>query len=411
VIEVKTGSGSTEAALRAEVRSWLAEHWSAERSPSEFLAEVVDEGWACPTWPRTLFGRGLPVDLAAVVGEEFTRAGAPGGGQTGTGRSANPIAADLLMALGTDVQRERLMRPLLLGDIGTCLLYSEPGAGSDLASLQTRAEQDGDEWVVNGQKVWTTLAHQADYGLLLARTNWDVPKHRGITLFLLPMRQEGVDVRPLRQITGDREFNEVFLTDARVPQWAVVGDVNDGWRVLQTALASERSLMGSQRPSRGRAAAASAPSEEGGADYVVLARDRGRDRDPLVRQEIARLEILRRINRWNGERARIALEAGRSSPLASLGKLAMSEILHSAARLNQRILGAEAMLMAPSSERSDLVNRASMTAFINSIGGGSDQIQRNIIGERVLGLSREPEVDKDVPFRDVPKAAATLRFS
>jgi alkylation response protein AidB-like acyl-CoA dehydrogenase len=313
-------------------------------------------------------------------------------------RSANFILVDMLKAFGTDEQKARLMEPLRSDKVGTCLLYSEPVAGSDLASLQTRAERDGGEWVVNGQKVWTTLAHEADYGLLLARTDWDVPKHRGITFFILPVRQPGVEVRPLRQITGDREFNEVFLTEARVPPWGVMGAVGDGWRVLQTALASERKLMGSRRPTR-----------DAGADSIDLARKRGRSDDPIIRSDNARLEILKRVNELNAMRARVDLEAGRASPMASLGKLAMSEILHSGAALNQAILGAEAMLMEPDSPEADSVNRASMTAFINSIGGGSDQIQRNIIAERILGLPRQPEVDRDLPFRQARKAQMPRR--
>jgi alkylation response protein AidB-like acyl-CoA dehydrogenase len=220
------------------------------------------------------------------------------------------------------------------------------------------------------------------------------------------MHQRGVDIRPIRQMTGEAEFNEVFLTDARVPDRFRVGDVNDGWRVLQTALASERSLMGATRKPSGDDVAR--PTFEGGADFVALARERKRG-DAMARQDVARLYTLRLVNRWTAERARVALEADAS--LASMGKLAMSPILHSAARLNQRLLGAEAMIWGPDSATAESVNRASMMAFRNSIGGGSDQIQRNIIGERILGLPREPEVDRGVPFREVRKAEATQQFS
>jgi alkylation response protein AidB-like acyl-CoA dehydrogenase len=396
--------------VRAEVRGWLAEHWRDGVDRDAFMVGVVDAGWACPTWPRAWYGRGLAVEDAAVVTEEFQRAGAPGGGVGGARLAANPIVGDTLLAHGTDELRRQLLRRLLLGEIATCLLYSEPGAGSDLASLQTRAERDGDDWVVNGQKVWTTLGHVADYGMLLARTDWDVPKHRGITYFVFPLRQDGVEIRPIRQMTGDAEFNEVFFTDARVPDGCRVGAVNDGWRVLQTALASERKLMGATRQRRGSGEAPSSPTVEGGADFVALARDLAPG-DARTRQDVARLYSLRLVNRWNAERARVAIEAGSSTPLASLGKLAMSTILHSAAHLNQRVLGAEALLWGPDHPVADAVNRASMLAFVNSIGGGSDQIQRNIIGERVLGLPREPEVDRDLPFREVRKAEATRRFS
>jgi alkylation response protein AidB-like acyl-CoA dehydrogenase len=397
--------------LRSEVRAWLAAHWDAERPEADFIVDVVDAGWAAPSFPVEFWGRGLPPALAAVVAEEFQRVGAPGGGQGGAGRAANPLLGNTILNHGSNDLRRRFLRPLLLGEIVTCLLYSEPGAGSDLAAVQTRADRDGEEWVVNGQKVWTTLAHEADYGMLVARTNWDAPKHKGLSFFVFPLHQEGVEVHPIKQITGDTEFNEVFFSDALVPDANRIGAVNDGWRVLQTALAAERLIMGAGRRSRQRAGADSdASTVEGGADFVALTRQRGRAGEPLVRQAVARLYTSRRVNRWNAQRAQAAMLVGTSSPLASLGKLAMSDILHSSAALNSKLLGAEGMLLAPESAVADSVNRASMTAFVNSIGGGSDQIQRNIIGERVLGLPREPDIDRDLPFRQVRKAEGIRRF-
>ncbi len=404
------GSLNTDA-LRREVRAWLDAHWDPTRPPAEFIADVVDAGWAVPSWPVEFWGRGLPPELATVVASEFECLGAPGGGQGGAGRIAYLIAGTTMLAHGSDDMKRRFLRPLLLGEMVTCLLYSEPGAGSDLAAVQTRAERDGEEWVVNGQKVWTTLAHEADYGLLIARTDWDTPKHKGLTFFVFPLDQDGVEVRPIRQMTGDSEFNEVFFTDARVPDAGRIGAVNDGWRVLQTALASERVLMGARRRSMPRATADVASSTvEGGADFVALARERGSADEPVARQDLARLYTKRLVNLWNGQRAQAAMAVGTSSPLASLGKLAMSDILHSSAAVNSRFLGAEGMLLAPTSAVADSVNRASMLAYVTSIGGGSDQIQRNIIGERVLGLPREPDLDRDVPFRDVRKAEAIRRF-
>ena len=291
--------------------------------------------------------------------------------------------------------------------------------------MQTRAERDGSEWVVNGQKVWTTNGFEADYGLLIARSDWDVPKHRGITFFFFPMKQPGVEVRPLRQITGGAQFNEVFITDARVPDANVVGGVGEGWRVLQTALAVERQLMGSLSASASEIAGGSQGSRrprpepedessavfvEGGASPVELARQWGLAGDPVVRQAIARLYTLRAVNRWNAIRARDEARKGTSSSVASIGKLAMSEILHSSARLNASILGASALLTGPDSGDADEVNLAMLTAYVNSIGGGTDQIQRNILGERVLGLPKEPDVDRDIAFRDVRKAEATRRL-
>jgi alkylation response protein AidB-like acyl-CoA dehydrogenase len=297
-----------------------------------------------------------------------------------------------------------------------CLLYSEPGAGSDLASLQTRADRDGDDFVVSGQKVWTSGAHRAHYGMLVARTDWDVPKHRGLSFFFFPMKQPGVEVRPIKQITGESHFNEVFIDGARVPAENLLGGLNDGWRVLQTALAYERSVMGdiARGPRRAKRQADTgsdftSPDESSrgvsGAevDLIGLAQAMGRARDPHIRQAIARMYALRAVNRWNGQRAKTQLQQGSSSPILSLGKLAMSRILHEGARVQAMILGSEALLAGPEHPRGDAVNFLTLNAYFTSIGGGTDQIQRNIIGERVLGLPREPEVDRNVPFRDVRK--------
>jgi alkylation response protein AidB-like acyl-CoA dehydrogenase len=290
--------------------------------------------------------------------------------------------------------------------VAMCLLYSEPGAGSDLAAIQTRADRDGDEWVVNGQKVWTSGAATAEYGMLIARTDWDVPKHQGITFFWFPMRQPGVEVRPIRQITDEAHFNEVFITDARVPDSHRVGPLNGGWRVLQTALAYERSVMGDL--ARGpRKAGGDGPSDGASVDLVGLARRRGRQDDEVVRQRIAHVSALRAVNRWNGLRAKAALEQGTPSPIMSLGKLAMSGILHQGAAVQHDILGTEAMLTGDDHPEADDANFLALNAYFTSIGGGTDQIQRNIIGERVLGLPKEPETDRGVAFRNVPKATVT----
>jgi alkylation response protein AidB-like acyl-CoA dehydrogenase len=396
-----------DAAVRAEVRAWLAEHWRPERSRRDFIEAAVDAGWSAPTWPAAWFGRGLGPDLARVVVEEFRRADAPAAGQ-----DAFNLWANTVLAYGTDALKAQFLRPLLLGEVNMCLLYSEPGAGSDLASIQTRAERDGDEFVVNGQKVWTSGGRQADYALLITRTDWDQPKHRGITFFFLPMHQQGVEVRPLRQATGDSRFNEVFLTDARVPAANMLGEENQGWWVLQTALQYERAVMGEahrRRESDEVAGADRDPTSEATAplpDLVLteLAQKLGRAQDPHIRQALMRLWCLRTVNGWNGARARAEIEQGSSSPVASLGKLAMSQILHYAASVQAEILGAEAMLGGAQHPIAADNTYALLNAFFTSIGGGTDQIQRNIIGERILGLPKEPEVDKNVPFREVRKA-------
>src|ERR1700759_2717732 len=196
---------------RTQVRAWLEENCDTGRPRDQWRLALIESGWAAPTWPRQWFGRGLPPQARKVVAEEFRRAGAPGAGQD------TNLFANVILAHGTDEQKRQFVRPLALGEHRGCLLYSEPGAGSDLAAVQTRAERDGDDWLITGQKVWTSGAREATHGLLVARSDWDVPKHRGITFFWFPMRQPGVDVRPIRQVTGGAEFNEVFLDGARVP--------------------------------------------------------------------------------------------------------------------------------------------------------------------------------------------------
>ncbi len=402
---------ASEEAVRAEVRAWLAEHWTPGSPRRPFLEAVVDAGWAAPSWPERWHGRGLPAALGRVVDAEFRAVDAPGSAQDVTN-----LWAGTVLQYGSDDLKARVMRPLLLGDIDMCLLYSEPGAGSDLASIQTRAVRDGDEWVVNGQKVWTSGGRQAEYALLITRTDLDVPKHRGITFFFFPMRQPGVEVRPLRQATGDSRFNEVFITDARVPHANMLGELNAGWWVLQEALMYERAVMGvvQKRSGSAKPDADRDPTSEASApipDLVLtdLARELGRTDDPMIRQALTRLHCMRTVNTWNGMRARAELKQGSSSPVASLGKLAMSGILHYAARVQADILGAEALLGGVDSARAADCTYAMLNAYFTSIGGGTDQIQRNIIGERILGLPKEPEVDKNVPFREVRLTPAVAR--
>jgi alkylation response protein AidB-like acyl-CoA dehydrogenase len=396
------------ASLRSDVRAWLAATWRPDLPRREWLALVVDRGYAVPTWSREWYGLGLDSDHAAIVADEFRRVGAPGSRQ-----DVHNLWANTLLTYGTESLKQRFIRPLLLDEVEMCLLYSEPGAGSDLAGLQTRADRDGDEWVVTGQKVWTSGAKKADYGMLVARTDWDVPKHRGISFFWFPMKQPGVEIRPIRQITGESHFNEVFIDQARVPAAHLVGALNDGWRVLQTALAYERSFMGDiargprTPPRPGETSPEPGPSDLSGAevDLVALAKEAGRAGDPVIRQGIAEVYTLRLVNRWNGLRAKAQLQQGSSSPILSLGKLAMSQILHRGARVQGSIAGAEALLDGADNPRGDAANFLALNAYFTSIGGGTDQIQRNIIAERVLGLPREPEVDRHIPFRDVTKAS------
>jgi alkylation response protein AidB-like acyl-CoA dehydrogenase len=414
--EEATTGGRQAAQVRADVRGWLAEHWSPGKDHRQFIAEAVDAGWARPSWPRDLFGRDLPDELTPVIAEEFAAAGAPVPDTT-----ASAIAATAIKDFAESPElRGPVLRKLLTGEYRTCLLYSEPGAGSDLAALQTRADRDGEEWVVNGQKVWTSGARQATHGLLAARTNWDVPKRRGITYFLLPMRQDGVEIRPIKQMTGQASFNEVFFTNARVPESLRISALEDGWRVLQTALAVERMSMGGglrrARPPQAAAISEQAAEEaaeeraipvRGAAELVGIANQTGRNTDPVMRQDIARIHALRRIGAWTGERSGGDSDMGTAAVL----KLAMSTVLHGSARIHTQLIGQESMLVAGGSQEGDNANQEAMWSFINSIGGGSDQIQRNLIAERVLGLPHDPSSDHNIPFREARKAQAVRRLS
>jgi alkylation response protein AidB-like acyl-CoA dehydrogenase len=391
----------TDDELRADVRAWLKANWNAafkntvERGTTPiyraWLTKVVEARWAAPRWPEKWFGRGLSDHQARIIEQEFARVEAPGAGQ-----DISNLYANTALTFGTEALKQVFVPGILKADISMCLLYSEPGAGSDLAGVRTRAERCGDAFIVNGQKVWTSGAATADFGMLIARTDWDVPKHAGLSFFFCPMKQPGVEVRPLRQITNESHFNEVFLTDARVPAENLLGRLNNGWRVLQTALAYERSVMGDRARGPRREAAKT--------DLIALARDAGRLADPALRQELARTIAYRRLNELNNARAKANLAQGNSSPIMSLGKLAMSRILHEEARLRTAILGAESLLDGDAFPQADDANFLTLNAYFTSIGGGTDQIQRNIIGERVLGLPKEPEVDREIPFRQVRSA-------
>lgn len=386
-----------------EAEEFIEKNWSPDVDPDTWRELVIDSRWAALRWPTQWFGRGLSDEAAAEVEALFESRGVPGPGQDKTN-----LWAGTMVSYGNDVLREQFMRKLLLDEVAMCLLYSEPGAGSDLAGLRTSAVRDGDEWVINGQKVWTSGAMNADYGMLIARTDWDQPKHRGITFFWFPMKQEGVEVRPLRQATGDARFNEVFITNARVHDNHRLGELNSGWMVLQTALMYERVAMGggrrgpAMRSTKGATAAAHGSIPMADTSLISLAKKVGKSNDPTVRQELAKLYCRRMTNEWNAERARAAAEAGSASPLASLGKLNMAEILHYAARIQGHLLGMDATTIGDESSVTYAHNYSQLNAYFFSIGGGTDQIQRNIIGERVLGLPKEPETDREIAFREVP---------
>jgi alkylation response protein AidB-like acyl-CoA dehydrogenase len=407
-------------ALRDELRRWIDAEWSPDLTLAEWRARLAGAGWASPTWPREWGGRGLSAALGEVVASELASAGVPGASE-GVGMH---LAAPTILEHGSDELKRRLLPRTATGDLVWCQLFSEPGAGSDLAGLTTRAERDGDEWVVSGQKVWNTGAVQAELGLLLARTDWDVPKHRGITYFALPMRQPGVTVRPLRQMNGHASFNEVFLDAVRVPAANVIGEVGGGWKAALTTLAHERRLAplprgaGRRRPGRAtdeaiaeRIAASEPhkwyPQRAGRTDLVVpRALATGAARDPVVRQEIVKLVALALSARWTAERAAAERARGRPpGPEGSLGKLASSHIARAAARVHALLADASGMLAGPDSPLDGTIAEILLSVPAISIAGGTDEIQRTILAERILGLPKDPESDRDLPFRRVPRNA------
>ncbi|HEY2815359.1 MAG TPA: acyl-CoA dehydrogenase family protein [Acidimicrobiales bacterium] len=407
-------SDRRESEVRADVREWIAEHWDPDLSLLDWRRSLTDSGWARPSWPVEWFGRGLPAWADQVASDELAVAGAIGV-PLGSGVL---LAAPTLLAHGSDHLKRQLLHPILTGEHTWCQLFSEPGAGSDLAGLTTRAERDGDEYVVNGQKLWSTSAHHADFGMLLARTDWDAPKHRGISYFALPMHQPGVEARPLRQMNGHASFNEVFFSDARVPAANMVGDPGDGWKAALTTLSHERGFGAVRRAhldrDGGRAireAIAEAddyfatykwyPQRAGRVDLVTqLARSTGRASDPVVRQMIAALLSLQRAQEWTARRAQAARALGRPpGPEGSLGKLGASRVARAAAEVHAALAGSMGMLVGDESLLGGVVSEVLLSVPAQSIAGGTDEVQHNIVGERVLGLPKEPVADRDQPFR------------
>jgi alkylation response protein AidB-like acyl-CoA dehydrogenase len=386
--------------LRAAVRAFCAEHDPAATPRAAFLSARFDAGLAAVHYPAGHGGRGLPRTLQAVAEQEFAKAGAvrPDNGRNVIGLG---MAAPTIIAFGTDEQKSRWLKPLWLADEIWCQLFSEPGAGSDLAGLATRAVRDGDDWVVNGQKVWTSLAHHARWGLLLARTDPDVPKHAGLSYFVADMHAPGVEVRPLRQLTGEAEFNEVFLTDVRVPDANRLGEIGEGWRVANATLMNERVSIGN----------ATSTPRESLTGYVASAwRQQPELRTHELHQRLLSLWAQAEVARLAGERLRQQIAAGEPGPEGSAAKLTF-------ARLNQEISGFEIELLGAGgltyddwsmrrSGSSDWTRNAAyryLRAKGNSIEGGTSEVLRNIIAERVLGLPAEPRTDTKVPWKDLPR--------
>jgi alkylation response protein AidB-like acyl-CoA dehydrogenase len=433
-------------ALLSDLRAWLGANWDPDLTVAEWWERLGLAGWSAPGLPPNAYGKGMARADTVLVQQEITSFGALGA-PAGLGLL---LAAPTIATHGTQEQIDLYVRDIVTGQKAWCQLFSEPQAGSDLAGLQTRAVRDGDEWVVNGQKVWTSGGQFADLGMLLARTNPDVPKHQGISYFAFNMLQDGVDVRPLREMTGRALFNEVFITDARVSDSALIGGVNNGWAAANTTLANERAGLGSGGGNAAggggaypgtvmgvlpqRAGDFAAPAGNGGARrpgtaafgamrggatmLIELAKARGVNDDPGIRQDLARLHTLGELGRFNALRTKAVKEQGGDIPgMPNISKLSMSQIVRLSRDLGLRISGPSGMLHAYATEDKDALKQMTGDPFAGSVTemalfaqappiyGGTDQVQRNIIGERVLGLPKEPSNDRVTPFSELPKNA------
>ncbi len=394
-----------DAAFRHEVSAWLEEHaevrtglddWSRNPMRPDYVRRcrawqhtLYEGGWGAITWPVAYGGRGESSWHQAIFAQEMAKYDV----STGAFAVGIGMAGPTLIAHGSDEQKRRHLPAMLRGEAVWCQLFSEPDAGSDLAGLTTRATRDGETFVVNGQKVWTSGAQHSDWGILIARTNQDAPKHRGITYFLVDMRTPGIEVRPLRQITGTAHFNEVYLTDVVVPVENVVGGIDDGWSVAHTTMSYERTLIG------GIGQTVSI------AQVLDLARRCDKSADPLVRQQIAEYYTRVQLLRFMNYRVQTALSKGRlPGPEASTTKLFVSQHMNLNGELFMNLAGANGMLADGAALDDGFWETAFLNQWSSRLGGGTDNIQRNSLAERVLGLPREPRSDKDQPFSETRRA-------
>ncbi|TFH23915.1 MAG: hypothetical protein E4H03_05015, partial [Myxococcales bacterium] len=367
-----------------------------DRALVEWRAALVDSRWAVPSWPREWYGRGLPSWADKVVSDELRRAGAVGT-PLGGGMS---LAAPTILEHGTDELRRRILRPTITGEVTWTQLFSEPGAGSDLAGLTTTAVRDGDDWIVNGQKIWTTGAQFSDWGILVTRSDPNAPKHKGLTYFVVDMHSPGVEVRPINQINGGQGFNEVFFTDVRIPDANRLDEIGNGWRVALTTLMNERSSIG-------------AGGGGGGiSGLIALARSVEIDGRPAleqsaVKEKIADFMVRARGVKYTGLRTLTALSQGRTpGPEASFGKLVGGVLGQDMAAYAMELQGVAGGLNDPAISADSANWQARYLGFPGlRIAGGTDEVLRNIISERVLGLPAEMRVDKTVPFKDIPSGA------
>ena len=410
----------TEDAVKAELRAWLEENWDPNLGLVEWREKLIESGWGAPTWPVEWYGKGYSDALGRAIDEEFEKIGAITVARTGI----RNLAAATILVHGNELHKKKFLRRILTGEDTWCQLFSEPGSGSDLAGATTRADQKGNKWIVNGQKVWTTSAHHAQYALLLARTDWDIAKHKGLSYFILDIEQKGVEVVPLKQMNGHASFNQVFFTDAEIEPEFQVGELGEGWAIATTTLMHERrgadGLRRWQEASerKGRCYEEEAeeiahqlepykwyPQRAGRVDLVIeRAKETGKNVDPSVRQEIAKLMIMAKSAEWTARRARAAQEQGQSQgPGGSIGKLTSSNVAKQAAHVHTMITGADAMLTAEDSPMDGIIAEILVSFPATSIAGGTDEIQRNIISERVLKMPKEIRMDAEMPFRDVPR--------
>jgi alkylation response protein AidB-like acyl-CoA dehydrogenase len=420
-----------------DVQKFLDSEWDPDLTVGEWWEKLGTEGWAAPAWPSAWFGRDLSREEAGRVAQTITKHGALGA----PGGLGLLLAGPTIATHGSDEQKQRYLRDIVTGKKAWCQLFSEPGAGSDLAGLGCKAVKDGEEWIVNGQKVWTSAGQIADLGMLIARTNPDAPKHQGITWFAFDMHQPGVEVRPLKEMTGRAMFNEVFLEDARVPDSEIIGELNNGWAVANTTLMFERAGLGAgghgatslAQPGTvagdldKRAGDFVKVRTDGGGDPVGilggaakalmdLAKASGKAKDPSTRQHLMKLHTLTEIGRYSNLRLKAAKAAGKDIPgLPNIAKLSMSEIVRTQRDLGLSIVGPYGTLHAYNPKDREALNAATGNPFLGMITelalfaqgppiyGGTDQVQRNIIGERVLGLPKEPNNDRTTAYKDLPK--------
>jgi len=389
-----------EAEVLALCQQLLEELPPKQTDAATFLGRQFDLGLAWVHFPEGQGGLGRSPRLQKLINETLQAAGAPNAVVRNV--IGHGMGAPTIVTHGTDAQKQRYLRPLFTGEEVWCQLFSEPGAGSDVAGLAAKAVRDGDEWIVNGQKVWTTLAHLAKWGMLVARTNPDAPKHKGLTYFVVDMEAPGVEVRPLYQITGEAEFNEVYFTDVRIPDAERLGDEGEGWRVVLTTLMNERVAIGGGIPAKGSGFIGEA---------VKVWKERGHT-DAALKDQLMALWTRAEVLRLTNIRASQLRSVGNPGPEGSIGKAMSADLNKDITSFTVELLGPEGMLFPtgytmerPKSAMSFAnPQQAFLRTRANSIEGGTTEIAKNILGERVLGLPGDVRVDKDVPWTQVPRS-------